>query len=294
MGMLKFLRGLIFAVAIGTVLSLAGLSEPGRAALTAVTGSCSYRQIREGDRIAALYGPDRVRMLAAMRQLRQDGEYQLWSTAQGDFWYHGKPSELDAFVLAEEESDLYRTERIRPGSIVIDCGANYGTFTRRALLRGAAKVIAIEINPQIQEALRRTFAQEIREGRVVVYGKGVWDHDAELDLRADSVVLERQGPPQRVAVTTIDHIAAKLQLPSVDFIKMDIEGAEKNALRGAREVLARYAPTLAISGEHLADDAQRIPPLVNELKPRTYRTDYGFCLYDRAYHAAPNVMHFAK
>jgi len=142
--------------------------------------------------------------------------------------------------------------------------------------------------------MRRTFAQEIREGKVVVYNKGVWDRDAELELRGDSVVIARNGPPVRVPVTTIDHIVAELQLASVDFIKMDIEGAEKNALRGGRATLAKFAPTMALSSEHLPDDATAIPALVREHAPVGYRVSWDHCLFDRPYHAVQNVIQFSK
>jgi FkbM family methyltransferase len=296
--MLRLIRLLTIVVAVCTILGLVALevrgSQTGRAAVTAVLGSCSFEQIREGERVAKEFGPMRAKMREGMRKEREDGKYQLWSTPQGEFWYLGAPSDLDAFVLAEEQFDIYRTTRIKSGSIVLDCGANYGTFTRRALLRGAAKVVAIEINPEVADAMRRTFAKEIREGKVVVYNKGVWDQDAELELRGDSVVIARAGPPVRVPVTTIDHIVSELQLTSVDFIKMDIEGAEKNALRGGKATLAKYAPAMALSSEHLPDDMERIPGLVSELVPTRYRVDYNYCLYDKPFHAAPNVIQFSK
>ena len=101
----------------------------------------------------------------------------------GVFGILGLYTDSTPFVLAEEEFDIYRTYRIKPGAVVLDCGANVGTFTRRALNRGAAKVIAIEINPESVEGLRHSFAKEVGEGRVVVYPKGVWNKEAELDLQ---------------------------------------------------------------------------------------------------------------
>ena len=295
--MRKLVRALTVIIPVCTILALVGRglfgTPMGQAVATAALGQCSFDQVRDGEHFQQQMGKVRTTMWEGSHKLREDGNYQLWSTPQGEFWYHGPFGNLDAFVLAEEQFDIYRTERIRPGSIVLDCGANYGTFTRRALNRGAAKVVAIEINHDIQEALRRTFANEIREGKVVVYGKGVWDSETELDLRGDSVVVERNGPPVRVPVTTIDQIVSELQLPSVDFIKMDIEGAEKNALRGARATLLKFSPVMAISAEHLPDDAQAIPAQVKELAPGL-RMEFGFCELSKPFHAAPNVIHFSK
>ena len=56
-----------------------------------------------------------------------------------------------------------------------------------------------------------------------------------------------------------------LALTSVDFIKLDIEGAEKNAIAGARQTMARFHPRLAIATEHLDDDPVAIPAAVNSL-----------------------------
>lgn len=256
--------------------------------------TCSPEQIVEDERVGQQSIQIRAAMWQRMQKVREDGELQLWKTPQGEFWYVGAPTELDVFVLAEEEIDLYRATRILPGSIVLDCGANYGTFTRRALKQGAAKVVAIEIKPEEQAALRRTFAKEILEGRVIIYGKGVWDKNAELELRGDSVVLPRAGAPTRLPVTTIDQIVSELELSSVDFIKMDIEGAEKNALRGAQATLAKFSPLMAISSEHLPDDMQSIPALVDTLVPARYRVEFGRCYYAKPYYAPPNVLHFYR
>jgi hypothetical protein len=63
-------------------------------------------------------------------------------------------------------------------------------------------------------------------------------------------------------------------------------------LRGARNTLAKFSPVMAISSEHLPDDIDSIPALVNTLVPRRYRMQYGYCYYSRFYAANPNVLHF--
>ncbi len=296
--MLRLIRLLTIVIAVGAFIGIATLKVRGspvaRARVTAALGSCPFEQIREGQNIAGQFNRVKMAMLARSHKVRDDGKFQVWSTPQGEFRYAGPMSGLDAFVLAEEEFDIYQTYRIKPGFVVLDCGANIGTFTRRALNRGAAKVVAIEINPEEQEGLRRTFADEIRDGRVIVYPKGVWDKETELDLRGDSVALPRDGAPIRLPVTTIDKIVSELNLASVDFIKMDIEGAEKSALRGAQATLAKYSPTMAISAEHLPDDMVSIPALVGELVPGRFRMQFGFCELVGPFRAVPNVLHFSK
>jgi FkbM family methyltransferase len=208
---------------------------------------------------------------------RTEAGLDLWNTPQGPIWtVHG--TTILPFLMAEQLRDIYEPKghEVRRGDIVLDCGANIGVFTRKALSRGAGLVVAIEPAPQTLAAFRRNFETEIREGRVVVYPKGVWDHDAEMELSLDegnpggnTVVMSQEAaaPKVRVPLTTIDKIVAELKLPRVDFIKMDIEGAEKPALKGAENTIQRFRPRMSVSMEHLADDSTAIPRLVHSIEP---------------------------
>lgn len=278
------------------VISLIVLTTYGRFVVAgALSGACDFQKIREAQAVAPRQDAARTRILKTARELQRDGPYQRWATSAGEFWYPGNFSQLDAFVLSEDEVDFYRTARIRNGAVVLDCGANVGTFTRRALARGAAKVVAIEINPQLQECLRRTFAKEIQQGRVIVYGKGVWDTDTRLDLRGDSVVLKRDSVTAHLLpVTTIDKIVEELALERVDFIKLDIEGAEKNALRGGRHTIERHLPAISIAGEHLDDDHSAIPALITNLSGGKYALDVDQCSLVATFTARPQALHFNR
>jgi hypothetical protein len=79
-----------------------------------------------------------------------------------------------------------------------------------------------------------------------------------------------------VRVTTIDRMVAELELPRVDFISMDIEGAEKPALRGALDTLRKFRPRMAIASEHLPDDTVAIPQTVRAMVP-DYAVICGQC-----------------
>jgi len=202
----------------------------------------------------------------------------LWASPKGPIWTpHG--STILSFLLVEQERDIYEPKghEVRRGDIVLDCGANIGVFTRTALSRGASLVVAIEPAPLTMKAFRRNFETEIREGRVIAYEKGVWDREAEMELNIDqenpganSVVKPEAASVTKVRVplTTVDNIVAELKLPRVDFIKMDIEGAEKPAIKGAGETLKRFRPRMSLSTEHLEDDYIAIPALVNSIDAR--------------------------
>src|SRR5262245_11779229 len=172
------------------------------------------------------------RILGASKLVREDAGLELWDTPKGQFWIPRGNRFVLPFNLAEMEMRIYGSGEhfIRPGDVVLDCGASDGDFTREALAAGASKVIAIDIAPASLECIRRNLASEIAAGRVIVYSKGVWDKDDTLTLNVDdtnfaanSVVL-RPGssrPAIEVPLTTIDKIVSELGLTRVDFIKMD-------------------------------------------------------------------------
>ena len=67
-----------------------------------------------------------------------------------------------------------------------------------------------------------------------------------------------------------------LHLPRVDFIKMDIEGAEREALRGASRTLARDFPRLMLDSYHRLDDMQVLPAIIRQANPH-YSIHCGPC-----------------
>jgi FkbM family methyltransferase len=71
--------------------------------------------------------------------------------------------------------------------------------------------------------------------------------------------------PDEMPMGTIDEVAVSSDIPRVDFIKMDIEGSELSALRGAESILRRWKPKLAISLYHRPEDFFSIPLWIESL-----------------------------
>jgi len=215
----------------------------------------------------------------ASKRIKVDGSLEQWDTPYGQWWVVTDNFGTFSDILAEQAVRIYGDDvsGVHAGDIVLDCGAHFGGFTRTALNAGAKLVVSIEIAPENVEVLRRNFAPEIAAGRVIVYDKGVWDKDDTLVLErknhtwADRVETSGTGPT--VGVTTIDKIVAELKLPTVNFIKMDIEGAERHALAGAVATMKSYQPRMAIAAYHEPDDVQVLQPIVHGAQPA-----YSECL----------------
>ncbi len=157
--------------------------------------------------------------------------------------------------------------------------------------------IAIEPGPENLECLRRNFKTEIADGRVVLYAKGIWDKDDILQFAidpnnsaADSFVRRFDSANYiQVPVTTVDKLVAELQLPRVDFIKMDVEGAEQRAVVGSKSTIARFHPRMALCIYHVQGDETMVPKLVAEAYPGYKRSKTCLCGADRV---QPEVEHF--
>ena len=70
-----------------------------------------------------------------------------------------------------------------------------------------------------------------------------------------------------VELTSIDAFIQQNHINSVEFIKMDIEGAERDALIGAKNIIINDKPKLAISLYHKYDDFYEIPNLILSFRP---------------------------
>ncbi len=241
-------------------------------------------------------------ILKASRLIETDPKgFRLWETPKGRYWIPKGSDYVLPFNLAEQERKIYGTgERaVRPGDVVLDCGANVGVFTRESLQAGAKLVVAIEPASENIECLRRNFASEIAAGRVIVYPKGVWDKDDTLTLNvdphnsaADSFVIHREGShgEERVPLTTIDKLVEELKLERVDYIKMDIEGAETKALEGGRGTLQRFHPRLSISVYHVPDHPKTVPAAIRAAW-EGYRVECGPCAEANG-SIRPDIMYF--
>ncbi len=88
---------------------------------------------------------------------------------------------------------------------------------------------------------------------------------------------------QATSINTIDNIVDE----KVDFIKLDIEGAEQDALEGAKETISNHHPILAICIYHKAEDWYKIPEIVLDI-----RDDYDLYLRHYMEGIYETVMYF--
>ncbi len=164
--------------------------------------------------------------------------------------------------------------RAEPGDVVVDAGGCWGDtalyFAHE--VGSAGKVYTLEFLPENVEVMARNLRlNPVLAERIVVVERPLWSTSGlslgvsgagpGAHVGGDAPAESAPVPP----TITVDDLAAGHGLRRIDFLKMDIEGAETEALKGAVGSLRRWKPKLAIAIYHSLDDLTAIHEFVASL-----------------------------
>jgi FkbM family methyltransferase len=198
--------------------------------------------------------------------------------ADGLLWLdRGKGTE-DYLGLGEHEAELLGiVEPLLPdGGVLLDVGAHVGHYTLR-LAGKASQVFAVEPNPAAVSGLRRNLAlNDITN--VTVLELAAWDEKTWLMLDdphgheggGSTRTVDSTGPDDTRSAVRADRLDASPELhrlDRLDLVKLDVEGADLNALWGMAELLARHRPVLFVECHDYAGYYERadLEALLTEL-----------------------------
>jgi FkbM family methyltransferase len=158
---------------------------------------------------------------------------------------------------------------VKENDVIIDAGAWIGDFSAYASVKGAM-VYAFEPSEENVGYLNKT--KELNKN-IEVVAKGLGDK-SEISFFSNKLqnsliyqITNDKTNSEKIEVTTIDDFVSENKLGSVDFIKADIEGFERNMLTGAKETLKRFGPKLAICTYHLPDDPEVLAKIILDANP---------------------------
>ena len=168
--------------------------------------------------------------------------------------------------------------------IFVDCGCLNGQ-TSKNFIRWANNqykhIYAFE--PEIDKIAecKKTLPQD----KVSIYNLATWGKKTKLhfsDGRGGSSCICQEGK----VVVDADSLDNVLGDKKVSFIKMDIEGAELETLKGSKHLIQKYHPKLAISIYHCPNDIYEIPLLLLQYNP-----DYTFYMRHYSYNPGETVLY---
>ena len=232
------------------------LDRPGGRALLAMTATHLARRALGND-VEILYDGHlwihRVGQLYYPTDRRFDyytASFQEWRT-------------LPATYLANAQDFWFRHGRPRPGETVLDIGAGRGedTLAFSRAVGDTGRVIAIEAHP-LSFQLLAAFCRFNRLTNVTPLNLAVMDGPGEVsmvesaDWRAHAIKLGGSPTTIRVPAETLDGICDTQGIHHIDFLKMNIEGAERYALAGAETTITRTTSLCIACHDFLADRGQ--------------------------------------
>jgi len=174
----------------------------------------------------------------------------------------GELSNFLDFVYQIVYRNQYHIDLIKENDIVVDAGANMGIFSIFVAVKHPhATIYAFEPTPSTFTALKEN-VKYYPNIKVFNCGLGEREKMASVITASGSGgnYIGEGGTP--IEIKTIDG----LNIP-VDFIKMDVEGYERNILKGAAETIKKYKPIIAMSAYHKPDDVTELPKLLNSIAP---------------------------
>ena len=186
------------------------------------------------------------------------------------YWLAKISNQLDKVVYSNAAHYLINGFIPERGAIAIDCGVFDGG-TASVFAEMGYKVYGFEIDRINYE--RSLKVAEEKNFVVEHLGLGSYKHQGRYNLQGGSGNSLTETGTETVPVTTLDAYVREKNLPRVDFIKMDVEGAELDILKGAKTSIARFKPILAISAYHKWDDFWMLMNFVKSIRP-----DYEFAM----------------
>jgi FkbM family methyltransferase len=166
---------------------------------------------------------------------------------------------------------------IKKGDVVMDIGAWIGDFSAYSSSKGAI-TYAFEPVTQAYELLQKTAKLNID---IYPVKKGLSDKTGEVSInisqgghvsnQINNADVNRSivyNDNEIISITTLDEFVKENKISKIDFIKADIEGEERNMLKGASWVLKNYAPKLAICTYHNPEDPKLLEKIILEANPK--------------------------
>lgn len=231
-------------------------------------GGLFFRPVKWADR---LLGPDRA-----------------WIEFQAGLYV---PLKWDDFLVHNlilhgswEDDEAQIVETIaQTSSVFLDVGANFGYFSMLAAqtMGAQGRVLAFEPNPEMVNIARRSFAKSSLKS-IDLIPAAVGNDNGRLQLHLN-------GGPNRgktslyagntngagtveVDCLRLDDFLSARQIPAVDFMKIDVEGHEWFALKGAIETLKAYRPAILMElvPSLLAQSGHGVDDVLNLLAPMGY------------------------
>lgn len=172
----------------------------------------------------------------------------------------------------EQEEWDFRNQfwNILPGDVVLDIGASYGSYSLTACSAGAT-VYSFEPEKTVFDDLVQSVKLNDWSERCFPENIGMWSSAGSVNMESYAPHWPKQTISGAYTMETIDHVVESKSIEKIDWIKIDVEGAEEHVVRGGMETIRRFKPKLLIECHVFLD---------NDLKDKVRTLVSSACNYE--------------
>jgi FkbM family methyltransferase len=195
---------------------------------------------------------------------------------------HGISRELSVYQIHEPLTTELVKQFLKPGMNVVDIGGNLGYYAllEAQMVGDAGRVIAIEpVASNFAQLSKNVAANGYRNIVLENVAIGTFNGSAPIYLSKKSNWHSLHPVPWEtsevtVRVSTLDSLLARHELPSIDLIRMDLEGYEIKVIRGMKSTIKKYRPGLLIELHPQVVGAQAMISFLKKLQTLGYEPEW--------------------
>src|SRR5215208_4586981 len=191
----------------------------------------------------------------------------------------------DLVFMTNHEEDIIEHFTPKEGDIVVDIGAHMGRYTiiSSKRVRANGKVVAIEAHPgnfemlksniklnQLTNVIPLNYAAYSKETKINLYlpevesGYTIYNTIMSNRARTEDKFVE-------VSANTLDYLLQLNEITDVNWVKIDVEGAEFEVLKGASNVLSKSKDIALLIEVHGKDTYE---PIIESLRSYNFKIDF--------------------
>ena len=182
--------------------------------------------------------------------------------------------DINYLFESESNKDAVYSELLDCESIesYLDLGAYNGDTIREMLRYNPQLKGAIALEPDARNFRKlNEYAQNVANCEIKCINAGAWCENTPLLFDAsgnrNAGIVSKGNIVSKIKEVNVVSVDSVLNGASIDYIKYDVEGSEKEALLGSAQTIRAHAPKLLISLYHRSEDLFSLPELVKELNP---------------------------
>lgn len=176
-----------------------------------------------------------------------------------------------SYFTFEEEGEFKNMYwDIKPEEVVFDVGASYGAYTLTACALGA-RVYSFEPEKTIFIDLKKNIDLNNWGNTCFAYNIGFWDSQSSVDMKSYAPHWPAFTITSNYSMTTMDSFVENNNITKMDWLKIDVEGAEEKVINGAFNIIKRFKPKLIIECHDFLN-----PDISNNVKTKLASIGYFF------------------